>query len=247
MTGQDPVLELKEWSCGYLDEPIVRSFDLGLEPGSITCVIGSNGAGKSTLLRSIFGTAKRFHGTLTMRGKPLHRLTPAARMAQGLSLVPQGRCNFAHLSVAENMQLAAYTLERSAANDAIQRQLSSFPVLQEKSNLTAGNLSGGEQQMLEMAMVLVAEPAVLLVDEPSLGLSPKMMSEVFQTIRSLAGKGIAILMVEQNIRGGLAVSDRAVVMDLGRKVMEGDPVEVIEDERIRSVFLGGAPANATGD
>ena len=241
MAGAGPILELADWSCGYLDEPIVRGFDFTLEAGTIACVVGSNGAGKSTLLRSIYGTIKRFSGTLSFRGEPIERLAPAARMARGMSFVPQGRCNFAYLSVEENMELAAYTLDRSDAAPAIERQLGKFPVLREKWNLMAGNLSGGEQQMLEMAMVLVAEPALLLIDEPSLGLSPKMMHEVLETIRRLSGTGIAVLMVEQNVRGGLAVADRAVVMDLGLKVMEGTPDDILHDKRIRSVFLGGAP------
>ena len=129
----------------------------------------------------------------------------------------------AHLSVAENMELAAYTLDRNDAAPAIDRQVRKFPVLREKWNLMAGNLSGGEQQMLEMAMVLVARPALLLIDEPSLGRSPKMRFEVLETIRGLSDTGIAVLMVEQNVRGGLAVADRAVVMDLALKVMEGTP------------------------
>ena len=192
-------------------------------------------------MRSIYGTIKRFSGTLSYRGQAIERLTPSARMARGMSFVPQGRCNFAHLSVAENMELAAYTLDRKLAASAIDRQVRKFPVLREKWGLMAGNLSGGEQQMLEMAMVLVAEPALLLIDEPSLGLSPKMMTAVLETIRGLSGTGIAVLMVEQNVRGGLAVADRAVVMDLGRKVMEGKPADILGDKRIRSVFLGGAP------
>ena len=241
MAEAGPILELGNWSCGYLDEPVVRDFDFTLDDGTIACVVGSNGAGKSTLLRSIYGTIKRFSGTLSFRGQSIESLAPAARMARGMSFVPQGRCNFAHLSVAENMELAAYTLDRNDAAPAIDRQVRKFPVLREKWNLMAGNLSGGEQQMLEMAMVLVARPALLLIDEPSLGLSPKMTFEVLETIRGLSDTGIAVLMVEQNVRGGLAVADRAVVMDLGLKVMEGAPEDILDDRRIRSVFLGGAP------
>ena len=241
MTEATPILSLRDWSCGYLDEPIVRDFQLDLEAGAIVCIVGSNGAGKSTLLRSIYGTIKRFSGTLSFRGQAIETLAPAARMARGMSFVPQGRCNFAYLSVAENMQLAAYTLGKSEAASAIDKQVEKFPVLRDKWTLMAGNLSGGEQQMLEMAMVLVVEPALLLVDEPSLGLSPKMMFEVLETIRDLSASGIAVLMVEQNVRGGLAIADRAVVMDLGLKVMEGPPDRILNDERIRAVFLGGVP------
>lgn len=236
-----PILSLRGWSCGYLDEPIVRDFDLDLNGGTVVCIVGSNGAGKSTLLRSIYGTIKRFSGTLTFRGQHIESLAPAARAARGLSFVPQGRCNFPYLSVAENMQLGAYNLGRREAAAAVEKQVEKFPVLRDKWDMMAGNLSGGEQQMLEMAMVLVVEPALLLIDEPSLGLSPKMMIEVLETIRDLSATGVAVLMVEQNVRGGLAVADRAVVMDLGAKVMEGPPDAILADERIRSVFLGGAP------
>ncbi len=236
-----PILSLRDWSCGYLDSPVVRDFSFDLDAGTVACIVGSNGAGKSTVLRSLYGTIKRFSGTLTFRDRRMETLAPTARMASGMSFVPQGRCNFPYLSVAENMRLAAYTLEKHEVDGAIDKQVSAFPILRDKWNVMAGNLSGGEQQMLEMAMVLVVEPVLLLIDEPSLGLSPKMMSEVLETIRGLAAAGIAVLMVEQNVRSGLGIADRAVVMDLGRKVMEGTPDEILGDDRIRSVFLGGLP------
>ncbi len=241
----EPILSVRDWSCGYLDDPVVRDFAFDLAAGSIACIVGSNGAGKSTVLRSLYGTIKRFSGTLTFRGRRMETLAPTARMASGMSFVPQGRCNFPYLSVAENMQLAAYTLDKHEIENAIGKQLAAFPVLRDKWTVMAGNLSGGEQQMLEMAMVLVVEPLLLLIDEPSLGLSPKIMFEVLETIRELAATGIAVLMVEQNVRGGLAIADRAVVMDLGRKVMEGTPDEILNDDRIRSMFLGGLPTDTT--
>jgi branched-chain amino acid transport system ATP-binding protein len=236
-----PILSVRGWSCGYQDEAIVRDLDLDLQPGTVTCIVGSNGAGKSTVLRSIYGTIKRFSGSLAFRGKNIERLSPADRAALGMSFVPQGRCNFPYLSVAENLKLGAYNLPKEQSTSAIEKQLRKFPALREKRDMAAGNMSGGEQQMLEMAMVMVVEPALLLIDEPSLGLSPKMMFEVLETIRDLARSGITVLMVEQNVRGGLAISDRVVVMDLGRKIMDGPPAEITADERIRSVFLGGLP------
>lgn len=242
MEATNPILSLRGWSCGYRDEPIVRDLDLDLPRGGVTCIVGSNGAGKSTILRSVYGTIKRFSGSLLLDGQPIETLSPTQRMARGISFVPQGRCNFPYLSVAENMELAAYTLDQGKVRDAIDRQVADFPVLSQRWRVAAGNLSGGEQQMLEMAMVLLVEPKLLLIDEPSLGLSPKMMSEVFGIIRAQADKGIGVLMVEQNVRGGLAISDRALVMDLGRKVMDGPTRDVQNDERIRTVFLGGAPA-----
>lgn len=241
MDKATPILSLRGWSCGYRDEPIVRDLDLDICKGTVTCIVGSNGAGKSTILRSIYGTIKRFSGSLLLDGEPIEGLSPTRRLARGISFVPQGRCNFPYLSVGENMDLAAYTLDRSKVKGAIEKQIADFPTLARKWRVSAGNLSGGEQQMLEMAMVLLVNPMVLLIDEPSLGLSPKVMHEVFGIIRAQADKGIGVLMVEQNVRSGLAISDRAVVMDLGRCVMDGPTRDVQNDERIRTVFLGGAP------
>lgn len=241
MDKRRPILSLHDWSCGYLDDPIVHGLDLDMVVGETVCIVGSNGAGKSTVLRSIYGTIKRFSGTLSFRGQRIENLAPAARAALGMSFVPQGRCNFPYLTVAENLQLGAYNLDPGKADDAIDLQLEKFPILRDKWNMMAGNMSGGEQQMLEMAMVLVVKPDLLLIDEPSLGLSPKIMFEVMETIRNLSKSGIAVLMVEQNVRSGLAIADRAIVMDLGRKVMEGPPREIMADDRIRSVFLGGLP------
>jgi len=241
MTGENPIIAIRDWSCGYLDEPIVVDFSFDLTRGTIACIVGSNGAGKSTLLRSIYGTIKRFKGELYFAGEQIESLKPIERMARGISFVPQGRCNFPYLSVAENMQLAAHTLSKSQEKKAVEKQINRFPVIRNKWRERASNLSGGEQQMLEMAMAFVVEPTLLLIDEPSLGLSPKMRTEVFETIRELAHDDLSIVMVEQNVRGGLAVSDTAIVMDLGRKVMEGSPEEILADSRINSVFLGGSP------
>jgi len=246
MSVNAPILSLRDWSCGYLDEPIVHDLNLDLHRGETVCIVGSNGAGKSTVLRSIYGTIRRFSGTLMFQDQNIEKFAPAARAASGISFVPQGRCNFPYLSVAENLQLGAYNLKRRMADAAIEKQLAKFPTLRTKWNMMAGNMSGGEQQMLEMAMVLVVEPGLLLIDEPSLGLSPKMMFEVLETIRDLSKSGISVLMVEQNVRGGLAIADRAVVMDLGRKVMEGTSQDIMKDDRIRSVFLGGLPQEKSG-
>ena len=159
----------------------------------------------------------------------------------GMSFVPQGRCNFPYLTVAENMELATYTLPKAEAALAVEAQVRKFEILGRKWKERASNLSGGEQQIVEMAMALAVSPRLLLIDEPSLGLSPLMRMEVFATIKNLARDGISVIMVEQNVRGGLKIADVAVVMDLGRKVMEGSSADILNDQRISSVFLGGAP------
>jgi len=234
-----PVLELIDVTAGYGDNPIVRGFSAALEAGSITTLIGGNGAGKSTLLRAIYGTNRWFSGQIVLRGEAIERLQPWQRLARGIGFVPQGRCNFPNMTVAENLQLGCYTLPGPRHRPAIERVTALFPVLGAKRRTAAGNLSGGEQQVLEMAMVLLVEPSVLLLDEPSLGLSPGMQGQVFATVQGIARAGVTILVVEQNVRGALLISDRALVMEQGRKFMEGPAEAVRTDPRIRQAYLGG--------
>ena len=233
------LIEIAGLSVGYGDEPVVRELDLAIAPGSITTVIGANGAGKSTLLRGLYGMIRRFAGTVRLGGEEIQALDPAQRLARGISFVPQGRCNFQKMSVRENLELGAYTLAKPAMRAAIERVVASFPLLRTRWSVLAGNLSGGEQQILEMAMVMLVEPSLLLLDEPSLGLSPRMQGDVFATVQRIAAIGVTVLIVEQNVRGALLVSDRALVMEQGRLFMEGPAEEVRTDPRIRQAYLGG--------
>ena len=233
------VLELVDVSAGYGDTPIVRGFSCRLRAGSITTLIGGNGAGKSTLLRAIYGTNRWFGGQIVYRGEDIHALPPADRLRRGIAFVPQGRCNFPAMSVAENLKLGCYILPRRLHRARIEKVTAVFPMLRAKWSLAAGNLSGGEQQVLETAMVLLSEPALLLLDEPSLGLSPKMQAEVFAAVRAVAATGVTALVVEQNVHGALMMSDQAIVMELGRKFLEGPAAEVRDDPRIREAYLGG--------
>jgi len=234
-----PILELVNLTAGYGTNPIVRDFSTRLAVGSITTLIGGNGAGKSTLLRAIYGTNRWFSGQIVFRGEPIERLDPWDRLKRGIGFVPQGRCNFAAMSVAENLKMGCYTLPSAKHAPAIERVTAQFPLLKTKWRTLAGNLSGGEQQVLEMAMVLLIEPSLLLLDEPSLGLSPKMQGDVFTTVRAIAATGVTVLVVEQNVRGALLISDRALVMEQGQKFMEGPANEVRTDQRIRQAYLGG--------
>ena len=239
-------LEIDALSAGYGDVPIVREFSTVLARGSVTTLIGGNGAGKSTLLRAIYGTNRWFAGTIRLDGRDIHTLPPDARLALGIGFVPQGRCNFPLMSVAENLKMACYSLPRAKHAGAIARVTEVFPMLAHKRRVTAGNLSGGEQQVLETAMVLVNEPRLLLLDEPSLGLSPKTQAEVFRVIADIGRGGVTVLVVEQNVHGALLVSDRAIVMELGRKFTEGPAADVRADPRIREAYLGGnLKTNAT--
>ncbi len=234
-----PALELVSVTAGYGDNPIVRAFSARLAPGSITTLIGGNGAGKSTLLRAIYGTNRMFDGQIVFKGETIERLPPWERLKRGIGFVPQGRCNFPAMSVTENLKMGCYTLPAAKHVAAIERVMTSFPMLRAKAHIDAGNLSGGEQQILEMAMVLLVEPNLLLLDEPSLGLSPKMQGDVFATVQRIAALGVTVLIVEQNVRGALLISDRALVMEQGRLFMEGPAKEVRTDPRIRQAYLGG--------
>jgi branched-chain amino acid transport system ATP-binding protein len=235
----EPLIEIAGLSVGYGDEPVVREVDLSIAPGSITTVIGANGAGKSTLLRGLYGMIRRFSGTIRFAGEEIQALEPVDRLARGLSFVPQGRCNFQKMSVRENLELGAYTLPKAELQPAIERVVAAFPLLREKWSVLAGNMSGGEQQVLEMAIALLLRPEAILLDEPSLGLSPKMLAHVFATVRQIRADGVTVVMVEQNARAALLISDVAVVMELGRKAFEGAAHAVLDDPRIKAAYLGG--------
>ena len=234
-----PALEITDLTAGYGEVPIVRDFSAALPGGNITTLIGGNGAGKSTLLRAIYGTNRIFAGHIIFKGEAIERLAPWDRLRRGIGFVPQGRCNFPLMSVGENLKIGGYTLPARARNDATERVVQIFPLLRRKWSVPAGNLSGGEQQILETAMVLQTGPSLLLLDEPSLGLSPKMQNEVFTTVRQIAAGGVTVLIVEQNVHGALLVSDRAIVLELGRKFLEGPALAVRSDPRIREAYLGG--------
>ncbi len=239
MSSDAAVLALDDVSAGYGDVPIVQGFSCRLARGSITTLIGGNGAGKSTLMRAVYGTCRRFGGRIVFEDEQIDALEPWERLARGIGFVPQGRCNFPRMSVVENLLMGCYTLPAARHAPAIERVTALFPQLSRRLKTQAGNLSGGEQQVLEMAMVLVTEPRLLLLDEPSLGLSPKLQGELFETVRAVAATGVTVLMVEQNVRGALAVSDTAIVLDLGRKFLEGPARDVMVDPRIRQAYLGG--------
>jgi branched-chain amino acid transport system ATP-binding protein len=234
-----PILAIEELAAGYTDEPVVRDFSTRIARGSITTVIGPNGAGKSTLLRSIYGLGRLFAGRILFDGEPVHDLAPAKRLRRGIGFVPQGRCNFPMMSVRENLELGAYGLPRQAVAEAIERVLAIFPLLRTRWLVMAGNLSGGEQQILEMAMVLATGPRLILLDEPSLGLSPENQRQVFRTIRDIRSQGVTVLVVEQNATASLRISDVGIVMELGRKSMEGPAAGILDDPAIRAAYLGG--------
>ena len=238
----DALLAFESLSVGYGDEPIVRDFTAAIPAGSITTIIGPNGAGKSTLLKAVYGVNKYFGGKVIFEGRAIERLTPRERLTLGIGFVPQGRCNFPLMTVRENLDLGAFTLRGAAIAAALERVLAMFPLLKAKLNVLAGNLSGGEQQILETAMVLESSPKLLLLDEPSLGLSPANQDQIFETIADLRRHGLTVLVVEQNAHGALQISDTGIVMELGRLFLMGPAAEIVSDPRIHVAYLGGVPA-----
>jgi branched-chain amino acid transport system ATP-binding protein len=235
-----PLLVVDELAAGYTDEPVVRDVSMSIPTGSITTIIGPNGAGKSTLLGALCGLGRRFRGRVVFAGAEIQELPPGDRLRRGIGLVPQGRCNFPLMSVRENLELGTYSLPRGETRPAIERMIALFPMLGERWRVQAGNLSGGEQQILEMAMVLAASPRLLLLDEPSLGLSPGNLRLVFRTIEGIRAGGVTVLLVEQNATAALRISDFAIVMDLGRKRLEGPARQVLDDPSLRTAYLGAA-------
>lgn len=234
----DAILEIRNLSAGYGREAIVLDLSLKIPAGSITTFVGSNGAGKSTLLKAIYGLNTRLAGSIFLDGEPIHDLSPPQRFARRLAFVPQGRCNFPLMTVQENLDLGGYTLAPAARAGAIEQVLAIFPALRQRLQVLAGNLSGGEQQLLEMAMVLMISPRVILLDEPSIGLSPINLAIVLENIKTIRDKGVTVIMVEQNVKGALRISDLAVVMELGRIVAQGPAAEIWNNESIASAYLG---------
>ncbi|WP_210259784.1 ABC transporter ATP-binding protein [Martelella sp. HB161492] len=235
----ETLLELKDLSAGYGGKAIVHGVSFALQKGSITTLVGGNGAGKSTLMRAIYGSCDHLGGSVVFRGQAIEKADPFDRHRMGIGFVPQGRCNFAEMTVSENLKMGCYTLPAREHAKRIEHMLEAFPVLKRKYRLKAGNMSGGEQQILETAMVLLAEPSMLLLDEPSLGLSPKTQGEVFDMVREIAARGVTVLIVEQNVHGALLISDTAIVLEMGRKFLEGPANDVRNDPNIRHAYLGG--------
>jgi branched-chain amino acid transport system ATP-binding protein len=236
----DPVIRIAGATGGYGDLTILHGIDVAIPRGSWTTIIGSNGAGKSTLLKLTAGLIPCRTGSIVFDGKDLTQQGALARLRQGIGFVPQGRCNFPMLSVAENLKLGAYTRRLSAADldaelDAITAR---FPRLKQRWTTLAGNMSGGEQQIMEMAMVLLTKPRFLLLDEPSLGLSPQATGMVFDTIRELIAQGLSVLMVEQNARQALECCDYGVVLELGKVSLFDRAAAVLAHPEIRRMFLG---------
>jgi branched-chain amino acid transport system ATP-binding protein len=239
LAAEAALLELRDVVAGYEEVEVLRGVSLAVRAGEVVCIIGANGAGKSTLLRTVFGMVRPRAGTIRFDAAEIGGVPPTAVLRRGLGYVPQGRCNFPAMSVEENLQMGAYLRRDGRVRDDIEALLVRFPVLATKRRDPAGTLSGGQQQILEMAIALLLHPRLLMIDEPSLGLDPRMVEIVFDTILAINREGTTILMVEQNARKALSVSHRGLVLELGRNRFEGTGAELLNDPEVREHYLGG--------
>lgn len=217
---------------------VLHGLDLHVDSGEIVTVVGANGAGKTTLLRCLSGVQPVSAGTITFRGEVLTGIPAWKRPGRGLTQSPEGRQIFTNLTVEENLRLGAYNFSDDRVEKDMENAFGMFPILKEKRNLAAGGLSGGQQQMLAMARALMGRPSCLLLDEPSMGLAPIIVAQIFDVVKGLKALGVTVLLVEQNAFGALKIADRGYVMETGRIIMEGAADELIRDPRIREAYLG---------
>jgi len=233
------LLELRDVVAGYDEVDVLRGVSATVGTGKIVCIIGANGAGKSTLLRTVFGMVAARAGAIRFAGEEIANRAPTQVLERGIGYVPQGRCNFPAMSVEENLEMGAYLRRDARVRDDIAASFDRFPVLAAKRRDLAGTLSGGQQQILEMAISLLLKPRLLMVDEPSLGLDPRMVELVFDTLVAINREGTTILMVEQNAKKALSVSHHGFVLELGRNRFEGTGRELLDNPDVRHHYLGG--------
>lgn len=217
---------------------VLHGIDLEVASGEIVTVVGANGAGKTTLLKCLSGIQPVSAGAIVFRGEALTAVPAHARVRRGLAQSPEGRQIFTNLTVEENLRLGAYVFADEKVDRDMQDAFAMFPILKEKRNLAAGGLSGGQQQMLAIARALMGRPSCLLLDEPSMGLAPILVAQIFEVVKSMKALGVTVLLVEQNAFGALSVADRGYVMEIGRITISGPAAELIADERIRAAYLG---------
>jgi branched-chain amino acid transport system ATP-binding protein len=246
-----PVLEIAGLATGYGSIEVLHDLGLSVGPGEIVALIGANGAGKSTLAKAISGLLPAWRGTIRFAGAPIEHLPAGERVRRGIAQVPEGRQIFAGLTVGENLRLGAYLRRRALGEAGMARRIAevcrSFPALLERLDAPAGNLSGGQQQMLAIARALMSGPRLLVLDEPSLGLSPILIAEIFRLVRELRAEGLAILLSEQNARMSLAIADRGYVIEMGRIVLQGRAPELLDRPEVAERYLGvggGDPGGA---
>ncbi len=235
-----PLLEVQGLKVAYGKIEAVRGIDFELREGGITTLVGANGAGKSTTLLALSGLVKKAAGRVTFAGRDLTRIAPHRIVAAGVVQVAEGRATLATLTVRENLELGAYTRhDRGDRAADLAKVYALFPVLADRADGLAGNLSGGEQQMLAIGRALMARPRLLLLDEPSMGLAPIIVQQIFRTLREINRSGLTIFLVEQNVRQALKIAQRAYVLETGRIVLSGSGRELLDSPRVQQAYLGG--------
>ena len=234
------MLELKGVVSGYGNITALKSIDLSVPEGKIVSLIGANGAGKSTTMRTIMGLVKAREGSISFLGQDLTKLKTHEIVKVGISLVPEGRQILQDMTVYENLEMGAYIRkDKSGIEEDIKKVFKRFPILDERSYQSGGTLSGGQQQMLAIGRALMARPKLLLLDEPSMGLAPLVVNEIFEVIKEISQEGTTVLVVEQNVRQALKIADYAYVLETGKMVLDGSAEDVRHDPRVMEAYLGG--------
>jgi len=237
------MLKIKNLRCCYGNIAVVHTVSLSVQKGELISIIGANGAGKSTLLAAVCGLLKNWSGAIEFKGRPLSGMSAPAIVRQGISMVPEGRQIFSPLSVMDNLKMGAYTRFKKDGKSSVAKDLDMifhmFPILKERANQLAGTLSGGEQQMLAIGRALMSKPRLLLLDEPSLGLAPIIIQQIFSIIERLRDEGVTIFLVEQNANQALRIADRAYVLENGRIVKTDSGANLLNDASVQQAYLGG--------
>jgi branched-chain amino acid transport system ATP-binding protein len=235
------LLEIKDLKVEYGKAKAIDGVSLNINEGEIVCIVGANGAGKTTIIRTISGLKKPASGEIWYMGKRIDGMPAHEVVKMGITQIPSGRMIFAPMTVLDNLKIGSFLRkDRENINRDLNDMFKHFPILKERETQKGGRLSGGEQQMLAVARALMAAPKLLLMDEPSMGLSPLLVAEVASIIRDINKEGISILLVEQNCRMALRLANRAYVLELGKIALEGDAKELANDERVKEHYLGGA-------
>lgn len=233
------MLEVKDLEVYYGMIQAIRGISFTVEQGEVIALIGANGAGKTTTLHTVTGLLSPKRGSVVFEGKEITKVPAHKIVSMGMAHVPEGRRVFAELSVYENLRMGAYTRrDKTEVEESLRSIYERFPRLEERRNQLAGTLSGGEQQMLAMGRALMSKPKIILMDEPSMGLSPIMVNEIFDIIRSVSESGTTVLLVEQNAKKALSIADRAYVLETGSIVLEGKARQLLEDDSIKKAYLG---------
>lgn len=234
------MLELKGVVSGYGNITALKSIDLSVPEGKIVSLIGANGAGKSTTMRTIMGLVKAREGSISFLNQDLTKLKTHEIVKAGISLVPEGRQILQDMTIYENLEMGAYIRkDKAGIEEDIKKVFKRFPILDERSYQLGGTLSGGQQQMLAIGRALMARPKLLLLDEPSMGLAPLVVNEIFEVIKEISQEGTTVLVVEQNVRQALKIADYAYVLETGKMVLDGSAEDVRHDPRVMEAYLGG--------